>query len=250
MKLTANCYALLGLACEPPWTSNAGFVAGTTRTLIIDTGMNVQAAATIHGYATAVRPSNRLIVVNTEPHYDHLGGNCFFRNLGVDVYGHLSIVRNENSLAAAIEDFNACVPNPIRRERREGAFAFAATSIANPNKHLGTGMEWDLGQVAVRIVMTPGHTPANLSILAPQERVLYCGDCMVSDYLPNLEAGTAEDWKAWLHSLNRIEALDPAVVVPGHGRVLRGHEIAKEIQRIRGVLEEAISTGRPPTQGG
>lgn len=248
MKLTAYCYALLGLAGEPPWTCNAGIIAGATQTLIIDTGMSSQTAATIHGYATAVRPANRLMVINTEPHLDHLGGNSYFRNLGIEIYGHLTIARDEHALASAIEDYNACVANRVRRERREGGIAFAGTQIANPNKHLGTGMAWDLGQLNVRIVMTPGHTPANLSVLATQERVLYSGDCIVSDYLPNLEEGSPEAWRTWIESLDRITALDPAVVVPGHGQVLRGPEIRREIQRIRDILEEAISLGKVPTQ--
>ena len=38
MKLTRRCHAALGLACIPPWTVNAGLVAGDRRTLIVDTG--------------------------------------------------------------------------------------------------------------------------------------------------------------------------------------------------------------------
>ncbi|MBN9387005.1 MAG: hypothetical protein J0I20_03040 [Chloroflexi bacterium] len=58
MRLSKSCYAVTGLAFEPPWSVNAGFVAGEKRTLIIDSGANTLAARTILGYAQAVKPDN------------------------------------------------------------------------------------------------------------------------------------------------------------------------------------------------
>jgi len=38
------------------------------------------------------------------------------------------------------------------------------------------------------------------------------------------------------------------VVVPGHGPVARGSEVQGLIERVRGVLGEALRTGASPTQ--
>jgi len=95
--------------------------------------------------------------------------------------------------------------------------------------------------------LTAGHTPAHLTVVVPAEGVAFCGDLVVSDYLPNLEGGGPEDWRLWLTSLDRLEALAPRVVVPGHGCVLRDKDIAREIARTRAVLAEAIADGRAPT---
>src|SRR5580704_19533588 len=73
MRLSARCYAVTGLAYSPPWCVNAGFIAGDTQTLVIDTGGNALAGQTVHGYAIAARPENRLRVLNTEKHFDHIG---------------------------------------------------------------------------------------------------------------------------------------------------------------------------------
>gem|GEM_PF-4390056 len=51
------------------------------------------------------------------------------------------------------------------------------------------------------------------------EKALFTGECLVHEYLPNLDAGTAGDWKIWLESLRRVEALRPEFVVAGHGPV-------------------------------
>jgi glyoxylase-like metal-dependent hydrolase (beta-lactamase superfamily II) len=60
------------------------FVVGQHTTLVVDTGANALAAATIHGYATVARPGNRLVVIDTEKHFDHLGGNGYFRERGAE----------------------------------------------------------------------------------------------------------------------------------------------------------------------
>jgi len=98
----------------------------------------------------------------------------------------------------------------------------------------------DLEGVTAHLLLIPGHTTANLAVWIPEDRVLYSGDTVVSDYHPNLEAGTPSDWRRWLQSLERLESLGAEVLVPGHGRILRGQEIAAEIARIRAILLLAL----------
>lgn len=247
MKITAHCYALTGLSNIPPWTVNAGFVVGEKQTLVIDTGANRLSAQTIFGYASNMRPQNSLIAVNTEQHLDHINGNAYFRQLGVDVYGHYLINRNQQDQLDFVEDYNACVTNPVRHSQREAEIFFADTQVVNPNKPLYTQTNFDLGGLEVQVVLTPGHTASNISLFVPTDQVLFCGDCIVSAYLPNLEAGTAADWAIWLVSLDKLTQLQPNFLVPGHGEVLLDNKITYEIQRTRRVLEEAIVTGTAPT---
>ncbi len=102
--------------CRPGPSTPASSPAMRLRS-IIDTGANAAAAATIHGYASIARPSNDLLVLNTERHFDHIGGNGYFRDLGIDVYGHASIQRTESEFRAEMAEFNAEISNPARRDR-------------------------------------------------------------------------------------------------------------------------------------
>src|ERR1700685_2468653 len=133
MLLSTRCFAITGLGYLPPWTVNAGFITGDETTLIVDTGANAAAASTIHGYASIARPSNRLRVLDTERHFDHVGGNAYFRERGVDVYGHASIQRTGEEFRAEISEFNAEISNPARRLRHESEIFFHDTRLANPN---------------------------------------------------------------------------------------------------------------------
>lgn len=247
MRLSDRCFAITGLGYLPPWTVNAGFITSDETTLIIDTGANAAAASTIHGYASIARPSNQLLVLNSERHFDHIGGNGYFHDLGVDVYGHVSIQRSDDEFRAEIEEFNAEISNPARRSRHEADIFYHATRLANPNCPIAEDSRMDLGSCEIQILLTPGHTPSNISVYVPSDGVLYCGDCLVNQYLPNLDAGSVSDWIIWHNSLDRIADLAPHILVPGHGPIAMGEQVPVLIATVRGVLEQAIAKRQSPT---
>ena len=247
MRLSNRCFAVTGLGYLPPWTVNAGFVTGDNTTLIIDTGANAAAAATIHGYSTTARPSNGLLVLNTERHFDHIGGNGYFRARGVDIYGHSSIQRTDDEFRAEMADFNREMSNAARRAQQESRVFYQGTQLANPNRPVTEEFRIDLGSCEVEVLLTPGHTPSNISVYVPSDAALYCGDCLANGYLPNLDAGSVEDWRIWLTSLDRIAALAPRIVIAGHGPVAIGDEVPVVIGKVREILLRSIETGKSPT---
>jgi cyclase len=84
-------------------------------------------------------------------------------------------------------------------------------------------------------------------VYVPSDGVLFCGDCLVNGYLPNLDAGSILDWSIWLKSLDRVAALAPRVVVPGHGPVATGDDVPRLIESVREVLHRSIEAGTSPT---
>ena len=247
MRLTDHCYAVTGLGYSSPWCVNAGIIVGDETTLIVDTGGNTLAAQTIHGYASAARPGNTLRAIITEKHFDHIGGNGFLRAQGMDVWGHAEIARTPEEFLAEKAEFNDSIPCPARRARQEAQAFFYQTKLTHPNCPIATETTIDLGELKVEVLFTPGHTRTNLSVWVAQDRVLFTGDCVVREYLPNLDAGGVDDWKVWLNSLERMEKLNPEFIVCGHGPVARGDEISAAIDAMRKVLREAIARGISPT---
>jgi glyoxylase-like metal-dependent hydrolase (beta-lactamase superfamily II) len=225
MQLSPRCFAVTGLAYIPPWSVNAGFIAGEHTTLVVDTGANALAASTIHGYAAAVRPSNRIAVLNTEKHFDHIGGNSYFRDRGAEIHGHALIARTEAEFDEERAEFRSLISNALRREQGEENAFYHDTALANPNRPTDFDLTQDatieLGDCAVCILLTPGHTPTNISAWIPADGVLYCGDCLAHKYSPNLDFGTAPE------SLEHIERLNRANV-PGHGPVAM-HDDAQRV---------------------
>jgi glyoxylase-like metal-dependent hydrolase (beta-lactamase superfamily II) len=248
MKLTNHCYAVTGLYFAPPWSVNAGFIAGKNKTLIIDAGSNATSAQTIYGYALAVALENELLLVNTEKHLDHVGGNAYFSEKGITIYGHPSIQRNQHELSDTIEEINAGIPGIVRRKHREGFIAFDHTTVKNPDIAIDHEIEFDLGEIGAQVILTPGHTTSNISVYQQNEKVLYCGDCILPEFIPNLEEGNVPEWQSWLTSIERIQQLDIETIVPGHGNVLNGKtNVENEIERIKTIIKTAITNKKAPT---
>ena len=247
MQISKRCYVIYGLSTIPPWMVNSGFIVGDEKTLIVDCGSNYLSAKTIYGYAKAVKPDNDLIAINTEPHFDHIGGNCFFKEMGVDIYGHSSINRRDEELEEAKKEYGTSITNELRKKNNEEEVVFYNTKVANPNIVISSNTTIDLGEINAEIILTPGHTKMNLSIYIQSEKVLFCGDALVTDYIPNLECGGKSDWKDWIISIEQIKNISPEIIVPGHGEILTGDKIKTEINRINSILNSAIEKGVPPT---
>ena len=62
--------------------------------------------------------------------------------------------------------------------------------------------------------MGPSHTPEDLVIYLPQDKVLFAGDLVFRNRIPYV--GQA-DSRQWILALDTLLAYDTTVIVPGHG---------------------------------
>ena len=60
----------------------------------------------------------------------------------------------------------------------------------------------------------PAHTLGDTVVWVPGDRVLFTGDILFKDAHPVIWQGPVSNW---IRACERIEALAPSVVVPGHG---------------------------------
>lgn len=85
---------------------------------------------------------------------------------------------------------------------------------------LQDGRVLTVGNLALRALHTPGHSPGHLSFHLEEARVALAGD---------LVAGQGSTWvghpegdvEAYLKSLERLRGLEPLVLAPGHGEASR-----------------------------
>ena len=118
------------------------------------------------------------------------------------------------------------MPWPARDHRRPIRWAALADGDACP-----------AGDTSLVVVHTPGHAPDHLCFWHAATRTLFGGDLVIqgtSVFIPASEQG---DMTAYLASLGRVLALDPARILPAHGpvieepsKLLRGY-IAHRMQR-------------------
>ncbi|HEX6042267.1 MBL fold metallo-hydrolase [Longimicrobium sp.] len=71
-----------------------------------------------------------------------------------------------------------------------------------------------------RFAWTPGHTAGHVSLFRPGDRVLIAGDAVLPRITPTLGVNRqrTDPVGDYALALDRLEALSPALVLPGHGR--------------------------------
>jgi glyoxylase-like metal-dependent hydrolase (beta-lactamase superfamily II) len=242
MRLTKRCYCLTGLNYTDYLSVNAGFIVGDSETIIIDSGYNIEAAQTIEGYAKAAAPSNKIsYIINTEGHYEHVFGNGYFIKQGAKVIAHSKAAVSEQELLKHVANCNKSINMDARRSNREAFIYFDGIAPYKPNIAINEKLDLSIDGLSLYIYPAVGHTITNIMVYENIEKVLYAGDTLYSKYLPNLSLGNKILWEKWIKTLLFIEQLEPKVVVPGHGSVLYGDNIYKEIERHKEILLDKIN---------
>ena len=127
-----------------------------------------------------------------------------------------------------------------------GDWDFAGIELTPPTTLLDERLELDLDGVRVELLWVgPAHTAGDVIVHLPAERVVFTGDVLFRLCTPIGWEGTFAGWNA---ALERIVALDPAVVVPGHGP-LCGVEGPREMQAylryVRAEARRSFDAGLP-----
>lgn len=144
-------------------------------------------------------------IINTEPHPDHFTGNYFFR---VPVVAHKDTrnVMSKYPLQALIDRTNELDP--------EGRSLMQTYEIRLPEITFSDQLTIHLGGHTVELLHLPGHTPSEVAVYIPQERVVFAGDTVVYKVKAWLHHALPDEW---LESLKRLRELDVDIIVPGHG---------------------------------
>jgi glyoxylase-like metal-dependent hydrolase (beta-lactamase superfamily II) len=188
-----------------------GLVVGKTHCLVIDTGTDE-----VHGasMAAAVRFVTQLpwTVVVTHAHFDHFFGTAAF--LPTSVIAH---ERCRSVILAEGERQRRAWSAKYRSEgKAEQADRLAAARLVAPTEVISGSVLLDLGGRTVTLVHPgPAHTDHDLFVHVPDADVVFAGDLVEQGAPPSVGPDAhVSDWPA---ALDAILALNPAVVVPGHG---------------------------------
>jgi cyclase len=196
---------------------NPSFVVTSDGVVVIDTPQLPTRAVAMRTEAESHGPIRYLI--NTEHHVDHIFGNYYFRSAGA-VVEHRALY---DLFMVATPDLDPYeyAKEAIPTDDPDGAAIFPErdTYYADPNKGtiVFTGdLTLSVGDKTFRILHTPGHTPGQVAVHVPEERVVFTGDTIFNDCQTWL---MTSDVDQWIGALERIGELDVDHVIPGHGPV-------------------------------
>ncbi len=197
--------------------SNSGLVARGGG-LVVDTFMDVKHTRRMIELYAGVSPQPARRLVNTHDNADHCWGNQLFR--GAEIIGHrrcAEAMRKGVQPAAMQAMLDLVNPSPgiawFAADAR--AFDFRDVEVTPPTTLLDERLDLDLGGRPCEIVyLGPAHTGSDVVVWLPEDRVLFTGDLLFRLCTPIGWEGTFANW---IRAIERMQALAPAVVVPGHG---------------------------------
>jgi glyoxylase-like metal-dependent hydrolase (beta-lactamase superfamily II) len=166
-------------------------------------------------------PLERLI--NTHCHSDHMGGNAAV------AHAHGCTITIPAGEAKHVDPWTPQTAWMEEFDQRADPFHFDGT-IAAGETFAGGGFEWQAHAA-------PGHDMDALMFFEPTRRILISGDALWENGMGFVWPGNGLNpfIDAAHATLTAIETLDPALVIPGHGKPFAN--VAGSIANVRGRLD-------------
>jgi len=212
VRLGAHSYFVQGLpgaasSENQGFMSNAGFVVTRDGVVVFDALGSPPLAEKMVSLIRKItrQPIKRVIV--SHYHADHFYGLQVFKALGADIWAHRAAEGATRSDEAAER----------LAQRKEVLFPWVDdhTQLLEADLFLEGDTDFEMGGLhfALRHV-GPAHSSEDMAMLVEEDRVLYAGDLVFRGRVPFV--GDA-DSRAWIIALDTLIALNPRVLVPGHG---------------------------------
>lgn len=216
----------------------------TNEFVLVDAGMPNSADKIISFTEKCFGKNNRPnAIILTHGHFDHVGAV-------IDLVKHWEIPVYAHELEIPYLTGKKSYPEPDTTV--EGGMV-AKLSFIFPNESI------DLGDNVKQLpsdgtiphmpefkwIHTPGHTPGHVSLFREKDRTLIAGDAFVTvkqEYLYKVFTQHQEisgpprylttDWKAAKESVIKLQSLQPAVAVTGHGLPMSGELLTNSLQKL------------------
>jgi glyoxylase-like metal-dependent hydrolase (beta-lactamase superfamily II) len=204
--------------------SNAGFVVTPAGVVVFDAlGTPALGDAMVAAIrVVTAQPIRRVIV--SHYHADHVYGLQAFKQAGAEIWAHR---KGEQYFTSGLAEERLA-----QRQRDLYPWVDERTRVVRPDLWLEGDTDFRLGGITFRILFAEGaHSPEDVMLYVVDDALLFAGDLLFAGRVPFV--GTA-DSRGWLVALDKMLAVKPAVVVPGHGPLSR--DVARDLVLTRDYL--------------
>ena len=191
-------------------------------------------------------------VIYSHSHPDHTGGHRYWATENPEFITHREF-EEERRYTRALGGFGGrrvgrirsglTVPQrPAEQSPQSGSSEPPPPAVPlTPDILVGDGdYAFELGGVRFEVLDTPGgEGPDNVSLWLPQQRILFTGDTLgfLWEGFPNLFTMRGEKTRRpaeYIRTIDRLVALEPDMVVPGHHDPIRGRDnVLNGLRKVR-----------------
>ncbi len=226
---------------------NTVLVATDEGNVVFDTGLIIQSAQQLRALQAAGHDEPARYVVLSHSHADHVGGAKLWRTDGTQLVAHEEFLEEQRYLTEL---------DPYFHGRNRTLFPWMPAEPSSLGLLNYRGLQPDievdneepyrftLGGKRFEVIAVPGAEGAdNIVLWLPDEKVLLSGDFFGPQFpqFPNVFTMRGEKVRKpieYVHSLNRLLALEPEIIVPSHLSPVMGADAAREgMTRIRDAVQ-------------
>lgn len=220
VKLNERVYALLGPVGAPSkqnsgYQVNSTLIIGDKGAVIVDTGATDSVGAMLAKTVAGITPKPVTHVINTHHHGDHYLGNTAFK--GAEI---ISAKKAQELIDSSGAEWVAIVENMLQQKLPNTKPISAKTTFPENSR-----TERVINGVKVVFWVPQGsHTPGDLLVYLPDDKILIGGDVLVNHVVPQMRDAHV---KAWINTLDQTKQFEYKTVVPGHGPLMTKADVAK-----------------------
>lgn len=221
---------------------NVGVVDNGKETLIFDSFLSPDVAEELLNVVKELGLSPVKYVVNSHFHNDHIRGNQVFSQdvKIISTTRTKELIEEEEPLQIAYEKENAparlfyydslyssFVGDKQSREYKQILMwrpyyetlsnSHIEVKTQLPNLFVDSILNLNGPNRKIQLISKgEGHTPSDLVMYLPDDRILFSGDLIFNKCHPYVGHGNISKWKAWLYFMNSLEV---STIMPGHGQI-------------------------------
>lgn len=187
--------------------STSGFVVTDDGVVLIDPGGSYKGAAMIDALIQSVTDQPVKLVINSGGQDHRWMGNGYFKAKGAHIVTSAAALADHKE---RVNDQLFVLGNLVGVEGLEG------TEPTYADQTFEDELTLEQGGVTFELKMVgPAHTPGDLLVWLPQRAIAFSGDVVYIGRLLGVMPHSTSS--SWLEAFDQLAALEPRVIVPGHG---------------------------------
>ena len=189
--------------------SNCGIILTQDGVVLIDSGHNPTDSRAVLGAVKKLMSLPILFLINTEPHPDHVTGDFIFSPPAI-------VIAGEGATDAIKKNYDPNWNKNLMEQSAEMREAFSGYRTVTPQIEFHATMTLHVGErTFVLLSIKNVHSEADSAVWLPKERVLFSAAAAVPNRFNNIR--TFVSIPDILNATKTMKALNPEVVIPGHG---------------------------------
>ena len=237
-RVTANVYSAIGETGPPTYdngghNNNLSLILTSLGVVVFNGGDSYMLANRLHLAIQQLTDLPVILVVNENGQGHSFLGNSYWCDQGVKLIAHRRAVEEMRHQGEQILKRM----QPLNKEKAEGTY------VAIPEHEFDEFYGIDMGGTMIELrSFGEAHSPGDISLWLPTERLLITGDIAFHQRLLAIFPDT--NVAAWIESFDAMASLKPELIIPGHGEPTDLATIRSTtqgyLQFLRGKIEEII----------